>query len=101
VIDDAQWLDPESGTVLGFAARRLQAERVVMLFAAREAEDVPRWLSALPELVIGPLDDLDATELLSQVTSGQLDPDARTRWLGESRGNPLALVEVARELTPD
>ena len=87
--------------MLGFAARRLQAERVVMLFAAREAEDVPRWLSALPELVIGPLDDLDATELLSQVTSGQLDPDARTRWLGESRGNPLALVEVARELTPD
>jgi DNA-binding CsgD family transcriptional regulator len=101
VIDDAQWLDPESGTVLGFAARRLQAERVVMLFAAREAEDVPRWLSALPELVIGPLDDLDATELLSQVTSGQLGPDARTRLLGESRGNPLALVEVARELTPE
>jgi predicted ATPase len=47
VIDDAQWLDAESGTVLGFAARRLQAERVVMLFAAREADDGVPWLTAL------------------------------------------------------
>lgn len=101
VIDDAQWLDPESGTALGFAARRLQAERVVMLFAAREAEDGPPWLSALPELMIGPLGDRDAGELLSEVTSGRLGPDVRTRLLGESRGNPLALVETARELTPE
>jgi tetratricopeptide (TPR) repeat protein len=101
VIDDAQWLDPESGIVLGFAARRLQAERVVMLFAAQETEDRPPWLSSLPELILGPLDDRDAAELLSEVTSGPLGPDARARLLGECRGNPLALVEVARELTPE
>lgn len=101
VIDDAQWLDPESGIALGFAARRLQAERVVMLFAARETEDGAPWLSALPELMIGPLADRDATELLSAVTSGLLGPAARARLLGECRGNPLALVEVARELTPE
>jgi Mg2+ and Co2+ transporter CorA len=101
VIDDAQWLDPESGIALGFAARRLQAERVVMLFAARETEGGSPWLSALPELMIGPLDDRDATKLLSEVTSGLLGPAARARLLGECRGNPLALVEVARELTPE
>jgi hypothetical protein len=101
VIDDAQWLDPESGIVLSFAARRLQAERVVMLFAAREVEDGLPWLSALPELMIGPLGDRDAGELLSEVTSGLLGSSARARLLRECRGNPLALVEIARELTPE
>jgi DNA-binding CsgD family transcriptional regulator len=101
VIDDGQWLDPESCTVLGFAARRLQAERVVMLFAARETEDGPPLSSALPELAIDPLDDRAATELLAEITGGLLGPDIRARLLGECRGNPLALVEVARELTPE
>jgi DNA-binding CsgD family transcriptional regulator len=101
VIDDGQWLDPESCTVLGFAARRLQAERVVMLFAARETEDGPPLSSALPELAIDPLDDRAATELLAEITGGLLGPDIRARLLGECRGNPLALVEVVRELTPE
>ena len=87
MIDDAQWLDPESGTVLGFAARRLQAERVVMLFAARGGRGRPAVVVGSAGLVIGPLDDLDAAELLSEVTSGLLGPDARARLLG----NPAAI----------
>jgi DNA-binding CsgD family transcriptional regulator len=101
VIEDAQWLDPESATVLGFAARRLQAEGVVMLFAARERDDGPNWLSALPELVIDPLEDREATNLLVEVTSGLASPATRTRLLQEGRGNPLALIEMAGELTPE
>jgi DNA-binding CsgD family transcriptional regulator len=101
VIDDAQWLDPESATVLGFAARRLQAERVVMLFAAREGDEGLPWLSALPELKIGPLWERDAAELLSAATSRLVSPDVEARLLEEADGNPLALVEVARQLTPE
>jgi predicted ATPase len=101
VIDDAQWLDPESGTVLGFAARRLQAERVVMLFAAREADERLPWLSALPELEIGRLGERHAADLLSAATSGFVSPDVEARLLEEAGGNPLALVEVARQLTPE
>jgi DNA-binding CsgD family transcriptional regulator/tetratricopeptide (TPR) repeat protein len=101
VIDDAQWLDSESGTVLGFAARRLQAERVVMLFAAREADEGLPWLSALPELMIDRLGDRDAAQLLSEVTSVFLSPGTQARLLEECRGNPLTLVEIAGQLTPD
>jgi DNA-binding CsgD family transcriptional regulator len=100
VIDDAQWLDPESGTVLGFAARRLQAERVVMLFAARDVDEGLPWLSALPELKIGRLWESDAAELLSAATSGLVSTGVEARLLEEAGGNPLALVEVARQLTP-
>lgn len=100
VIDDAQWLDPESGTVLAFAARRLQAEGVVMLFAARDVDEDQRWLTGLPELKISRLWGSDAARLLSLATSGLVSPDVETRLLGEAAGNPLALVEVARQLTP-
>ena len=101
VVDDAQWLDLESGTVLGFVARRLQAERVVMLFAASGIDGGPAWLSRVPELVIGRLDDTDAADLLSTVTRGKLSPSTRARLLDQGDGNPLALIEMARELTPE
>jgi DNA-binding CsgD family transcriptional regulator len=100
MIDDAQWLDPESGTVFGFAARRLQAEGVVILFAARDGDGSPPWLAALPEVMIDGLEDRDAIGLLLEVTGGPLSPDAQVRLLGACGGNPLALVEVARRLTP-
>lgn len=101
VIDDAQWLDPESATVLGFAARRLLAEPVVMLFAVRPAEESLPWLRALPELEIGRLPRPDAAELLAAATSGFVSAGVEARLLDEGGGNPLALVEVARELTPE
>jgi DNA-binding CsgD family transcriptional regulator len=100
VIDDAQWLDPESGTVLGFAARRLQAERVVMIFAARDVDEGTPWFAALPELKVVRLGESDAAELLSAATGGVVSARVGAILLEQSAGNPLALVEAARQLTP-
>ena len=101
VVDDAQWIDPESAVVLGFVARRLEAERVVLLFAGRTPSEQPSALSGIPELPIGGLGGREAGELLSSITSGKLNPAVRTRILAETDGNPLALVELAKELSPE
>ena len=99
VVDDVQWLDPESAVVLGFVARRLYAERVVLLFAVREpAGEVPA-LAGLPELVLGGLDDQAALELLASLAPGRLSPAVGARIVAETGGNPLALIEVAKELS--
>ena len=100
VVDDVQWLDPESAVVLGFVARRLYAERVVLLFAVREPAGQMPALAGLPELAIGGLDDAAAMELLSALTPGPVSPAAGARIAAGTGGNPLALVEVARELSP-
>ncbi len=100
VVDDVQWLDPESTVVLGFVARRLYAERIVLLFAVRESADPLPELAGLPELVVGGLDHQGAMELLASLTPGRLSPAVGARIVAETGGNPLALVEVARELSP-
>jgi DNA-binding CsgD family transcriptional regulator len=98
LLDDAQWLDQASAQVLGFVARRLAAEAVVIIFAAREpGED--RHLAGLPQLAVGPLRDPDARDLLASVVPGRLDESVRDRILAESRGNPLALLELPRAWT--
>ena len=99
VVDDMQWLDPESAMVLGFVARRLYAERVVLLFAVREPADQLSALAELPQLVIGGLVEDAALELLASLASGPLNPAVGARIVAETGGNPLALVEVARELS--
>ena len=86
--------------VLGFVARRLYAEQVVMLFAVRESAGELPALAGLPELVLGGLDDQTALELLSSLAPGRLSPAVAARIIAETGGNPLALVEVARELSP-
>ena len=100
VADDVQWLDPESVAVLGFVARRLYAERVLLLFAVREPASQLSSLAGLPELVLGGLDDQAAMNLLSALAPGRLSPAVGARIIAETGGNPLALVEVARELSP-
>ena len=100
VVDDAQWLDPESLVALGFVARRLYAERVVLLFAVREPDGQLSALAGLPELAIGGLDEDAAMELLASLAPGRLSPAVGARIIAETGGNPLALVEVARELSP-
>ena len=100
VVDDVQWLDPESVVVLGFVARRLYAEQVVMLFAVRESAGELPALAGLTELVLGGLDDQTALELLSSLAPGRLSPAVAARIIAVTGGNPLALVEVARELSP-
>ena len=100
VVDDVQWLDPESAVVLGFVARRLYAERVVLVFAVREPAGELSVLAGLPELAVGRLADRAAMELLASLTPGRLSPAAGDRIVAETGGNPLALVEVASELSP-
>jgi DNA-binding CsgD family transcriptional regulator len=97
LVDDVQWLDRASAQVLGFAARRLAAEPVALVFAAR----VPgEELAGLPELVVDGLGDEDARALLDSVLMGSLDVRVRDQILAETQGNPLALLELPRGLSP-
>jgi DNA-binding CsgD family transcriptional regulator len=97
LVDDQQWLDRASAQVLGFVARRLGAESVGLVFAAR----VPSGeLAGLPELVVAGLPEADARALLDRVTAGPLDERVRDRIVAETRGNPLALLELGRLVTP-
>src|SRR5215203_2005907 len=97
LVDDAQWLDGASGQVLGFVARRLLAESVAIVFAVRVPTD-ERELLGLPELALGGLVENDARALLATVTPGRLDGRARDRLIAETRGNPLAILELPRGL---
>jgi DNA-binding CsgD family transcriptional regulator len=99
LVDDAQWLDRASAQALAFVARRLLAESVALVFAARESGE-KHELTGLPELVVEGLRDADARALLSSVISGPLDERVRDRIVAETRGNPLALLELPRGLTP-
>jgi DNA-binding CsgD family transcriptional regulator len=98
LIDDAQWLDRSSAQVLAFVARRLQAESVVLLFAEREPVALDE-LAGLPELRLQGLSDADARALLASVITGPLDERVRERIIAETRGNPLALLELSHELS--
>ena len=95
LVDDAQWLDAATSQVLGFIARRLLAESVAIVFTVREPID-ERELAGLPELSLGGLQDDDARALLAAVIPGRLDDQVRDRLVAETRGNPLALVELPR-----
>jgi DNA-binding CsgD family transcriptional regulator len=96
LVDDEQWLDHASAQALGFAARRLAADPVGLVFAAR----VPGTeLAGLPELEVRGLGELDARALLESVLAGPLDARVRDLIVAETRGNPLALLELPRGLT--
>ena len=99
LLDDAQWLDEASTQVLGFVARRLGAEGVVLVFALREPGE-NRNLAGLPELTVRPLRDPDARALLASAVPGRLDESVRDRIVAEARGNPLALLELPRAWSP-
>jgi DNA-binding CsgD family transcriptional regulator len=97
-VDDVQWLDDASLQVLGFVARRLLAEPVAILFATRDTSS-DGVLSDLPALSLEGLDDEAARELLASVVPGRLDERVRDRIVAETRGNPLALLELPRGLS--
>jgi DNA-binding CsgD family transcriptional regulator/tetratricopeptide (TPR) repeat protein len=99
VVEDAQWVDKASAHALALAARRLHAESVAMLFAIREPCAAPQF-EGLPELRVEGLPQRDARELLESVTPGGLDAGVRERIVAETRGNPLALLELPRGLEP-
>jgi DNA-binding CsgD family transcriptional regulator len=97
VVDDAQWLDSASARVLAFVARRLLAEKVAMVFAAREPLEA---LGGFAEVRVEPLGDRDARALLDSVLQARLDDRVLERIVAETRGNPLALLELPHGLTP-
>jgi len=96
VVDDAQWLDQASAQVLAFAARRLLAEPVGVIFSAREPGEA---FGGLAELEVRGLPEQDARALLKLVIRFRLDERVRDRILAETNGNPLALLELPRGLS--
>ena len=99
VVDDAHWLDLASARALAFVARHLAAKPAAVVFA--HESDGEQNLTGLAELVVRGLADGDARALLSSAVAGPLDERVRDRIVAETRGNPLALLEVARRLTPE
>ncbi|HEY2201458.1 MAG TPA: AAA family ATPase, partial [Solirubrobacteraceae bacterium] len=97
VLDDAQWLDRASSQALGFVARRLLAESVAVIFGTRDPD---KEFEGLPKLAVDGLPDADASVLLGSVLGVPLDERVRERLVAETRGNPLALLELPRGLTP-
>jgi DNA-binding CsgD family transcriptional regulator len=96
VVDDAQWLDQASLLALAFVAHRLLAERVGIVFAARERGQA---LDHVPDLEVHGVRDSDARALLDSALRSKLDDNVRDRIIAEMRGNPLALLELPRGLT--
>src|SRR5947208_9292693 len=98
LVDDHQWLDRASAQTLGFVARRLAADPVALVFAAR----VPgEELAGLPQLPVEGLREADARGLLESALVGTLDMQVKELIIAETRGNPLALLELPRGLTPE
>src|SRR5262245_61368425 len=97
LVDDGQWLDQASAQALGFVARRLAADPVGVVFAAR---DPGPELAGLPELEITGLRPDDARALLDSALAGPLDARIRDLIIAETHGNPLALLELPRGVTP-
>jgi DNA-binding CsgD family transcriptional regulator len=99
IIDDAQWVDPESLTVFSFVGRRLAVDGIAMLFAVRTPGE-PTNLVDLPHYEIQGLAEKEALELLAIAGGSRVDEAVARRLIHETRANPLALLELANELTP-
>ncbi|MDX6222656.1 MAG: hypothetical protein QOD91_1710 [Frankiales bacterium] len=101
VVDDAQWLDRASAEVLAFVARRCEADRLGLLFAMREPTDRSVFLDDLPSLTVQGLDVGASRQLLSSLSHGAMDPGVEYQLAVRAAGNPLALVELSRDLTDE
>ncbi len=97
IVDDAQWLDEASARALAFVARRLDAEGIAIVLSMRTVDD---RFAGLPQLVVEGLGDDDARELFRRAMPGVVDQRVRDQLIAEARGNPLALQELPRALTP-
>jgi len=97
VIDEAHWLDQPSRQALGFAARRLTSEPLLVLCAATEPITE---LVGLPTMSLGGLRDADARNLLAATVRGPIDDRVRDQILAEARGIPGALLGLLREVSP-
>jgi DNA-binding CsgD family transcriptional regulator len=99
LVEDAQWLDAASIQILGLVARRVRAESVAILFAVRDSDRPTHDLDGLPDMELQGLADQDARTLVDSVVTGRLDNRVRDRLVAETRGNPLALLELPGRMT--
>src|SRR3954467_14202388 len=100
LVEDAQWLDAASSQVLGFVARRALAESLAIVIAIRDESGAPPGdLDGLPELRLEGLHEQDAHALLARAVVGRLDTGVGDRIIAETRGNPLALLELPGRMT--
>ncbi|CAN5763252.1 LuxR family transcriptional regulator [soil metagenome] len=97
ILDDAQWLDAESLSVLGFVARRLTAESTVFIFATRDHDDADAALAGIGSLRLTGLDQRASVQLLSTVLPSGFDPFSAVQIADATGGHPLALVDLARD----
>ena len=101
VVDDAQWLDQESAAVLAFVARRLNADAIGMLFAVREPSERRISLDGLPSLHVPGLPPAEARQLLTHAAGDKLSSEVIEQLITQTSGNPLALIELGRDLAPE
>ena len=101
VVEDAHWLDPATADALLFCARRLGADRVLLVFSARDATATPFHPDGIDELVLAGLDPDAARALLEQRAGAAPAPEVADRLVVETGGNPLALLELPTELSAD
>jgi DNA-binding CsgD family transcriptional regulator/tetratricopeptide (TPR) repeat protein len=99
VVEDAHWLDQASAQVLAFVARRLHGVPVALLLAVRDPRATGEF-AGLPDLELTGLPDADARSLIASAIPGRFDERVRDRIVAEAQGNPLALLELHRGLTP-
>lgn len=99
VVDDAHWLDSESQAVLAFVARRVQAEAVVLLFATRDNDDVGMRFAGIRTIGLTGLDTTSSMSLLQRATMHLIDPPVAARIADATAGNPLALIDLANDLS--
>ncbi|HEX6657605.1 MAG TPA: AAA family ATPase, partial [Ilumatobacter sp.] len=101
VVDDAQWLDDESLTVLSFVARRLRDDRVALVVAIRATPTSRPCFEGVPHLDVSGLADAESLQLLTSAVGADIDPDVADRLVAATEGNPLALAELPGALTAD
>ncbi len=96
VVDDLHWMDRPSAEALAFAARRIDADPVVVLLAARSGtcDDL---LDGLPALQLGGLDAAASEELVRSLPAETLTDEQLIRLHAATGGNPLALIELGRD----
>lgn len=97
IVDDAQWMDPASGEVLMFVARRLHDSPVSVVFGVRAGESTDLDRAGIERLYLPPLDPASAAALLDARHPG-LSPELRAEALRWAVGNPLALTELPASL---
>ncbi|MFK0283771.1 AAA family ATPase [Streptomyces sp. NPDC090499] len=101
LVDDVQWLDPESADVLAFVGRCLHGDAVALVLAGRDDHDAPGPFDGIPVLSLTGLPPADARDLLAANSAGRLDPAVADRIAAETGGNPLALLRLTRTLTAE